>query len=1343
MRYKILCVLFIVSCCGICLPAFAQTYQFEHLGIEQGMSNNYVTALAQDKRGCIWIGTDAGLNVFDGSRFITYMTENSAIAGDAINTLTYDEKNDLLYIGTRTGLSILNCSTGLFEKDENLQRSTHLWNVKGIALEHNTLWIAKQFGGLLSYDRGTGKPTIHFKKWANGKTISVLSLLYDSQGHLYIGHGIEGMSIFNIRQNRLTYYPVNAAKGFPNGRIYCIYQDSGKRIWLGSDKGLTLFNPKNKKFTNYQYRKGINTLLCNNIYDIKEMNDGKLWIASDVGGINMLDLKDPASFNPQNARFQSITASYDTHGLASSNIRNLLQDSFGNIWIGNHSKGLNFIGHSHSPFHILPAQFQLKPYDPYAVWGLYAAGSALWTGNENSITSFYNNQDGKSIDLSPYLTKSHSHVFTITQIGNDLLLGLYRNGLLKLNLATQQIRRIQLPDNEGNINSFYKDNDGKIWIGTVKGLYLYNNGTVTTIPALASELSTQTIYGIQKDSLGNLWIGTYGSGIYIFDRHYKQRNQLSLGEGFPSNVIHQFLLDSKGGMWVATKNGLVYFPDVRTPQHYITYTTRNGLMNNYVHALQEDNTGNIWLSTDKGISCFNRREKEFKHFESYNDIPMNSFVDGSACKALDGTLYFGSLNGVCFFNPQNFTLRRAIAPVQIISCERFKTTEEDGSETALVPIQKSNIQLNYNQNTFRLFFSVTDYALNDMIDYAYMLEGNNNNWIGTQGESSVIFSNLASGTYTFKVKARLKSQTWDNNHIATIRIHIRPPFYWSWYAWLFYLLAVVGGVFIWLRSYKRKLQLESSLELERKKVKDEKNIHEERLRFFTNIAHELRTPLTLIIGPLEDLTQDSGLSEKYSHKTGLIYKNAMRLLNLVNQLLDFRKTETYNRELTVTRSNLAQQITDITLRFKEAFTNQKVQFITDIDTQETVLYYDREIMTTILTNLLSNAVKYTPEGTITIRLSSVNEDNTDFTEISVKDTGYGIDKDDLPHIFERYYQAKGKYQASGTGIGLALVKSLIILHEGSIQVKSEPGKGTEFIVRLQTNNTYPNVHHQETVVTTSATVVATEATAIANPLPSYTNKTEILVIEDNDDIRQYIADSLSGTYIIFQARNGKEGLEIAQKNVPDIIITDIMMPVMNGLELCKAIKTDIYTSHIPVILLTAKNSLQDKEEGYENGADSYLTKPFSTRLLQLRIQNLLISRQKTAERIKEDLKRPITPMHKEGLDRTSREFIDTLMTVIEENIAHENLDIEFLSEKMNMSRSSLYRKIKGITGMSGNELVKKFKLKHSIKLMVEEERSISEAAYASGFNDLNYFRICFKKEYGMTPTEYLNNHYKK
>ena len=521
--------------------------------------------------------------------------------------------------------------------------------------------------------------------------------------------------------------------------------------------------------------------------------------------------------------------------------------------------------------------------------------------------------------------------------------------------------------------------------------------------------------------------------------------------------------------------------------------------------------------------------------------------------------------------------------------------------------------------------------------------------------------------------------------------------------------------------------------MERKQNLNKQELNEERLRFYTNITHELRTPLTLILGPLEDLLSDATLSPKHANKISIIHDSATRLLNLINRILEFRKTETQNRKLSVAKGDLGQLVQEVGLRYKELNPNNKVNYHIHIETEDTEIFYDADMITIILDNLMSNAAKYTSEGDITLSLRSVEENQIKYTEISVSDTGHGIDAEALPHIFDRYYQAKSKYQASGSGIGLALVKGLSELHEGILKVESTVDTGTTFTLRLLTENTYPNAIHAQHDMEKKP-MDAEETTITDTPTE---NHPIVLVVEDNADIREYIRSSFTDIYEVITAKDGKEGWELAQARIPNIIVSDIMMPVMDGIELCKRIKEDMRTSHIPVILLTAKDSLQDKEEGYASGADSYLTKPFSAKLLHSRINNLLETRKKIASLLALADIQPKQESAVSSLNKLDNEFLQKITQIIEENLEMEKMDIAFIADKMCMSHSTLYRKIKGLTDMSANEFIRKVKMHKGVELLMSGQYTISEIAYMIGFSSVAYFRQCFKDEYGMSPSDYV------
>lgn len=906
--------------------------------------------------------------------------------------------------------------------------------------------------------------------------------------------------------------------------------------------------------------------------------------------------------------------------------------------------------------------------------------------------------------------------------------------------------------------SMAQDKRGCIWVATEVGLNRFDGNGFTVYKQHNSEIAGDALNTLLYDEKEDvLWMGGKFGGLCAWEgksgcfRTYQARNGMKL-----ENIVH-LAKANDGGIWI-------------TPHHYdpIYFDSRSHRFTSLSDmGIQLDCRSNLCAFADGdllyvghyrgGMSIIDLKKKttrrmlhdpsvpqslpghsvyslykeqKFDNYDYRDGIPMGNFIEGSACRGVDGTLYFGSLKGICHFNPQELDTSYRVTPVQIMECRAMDGRTGKG-DRLILPEENGNIELPYDRNSFRITFSVPDYAQNKRIEYAYKIEGLEDNWVNIGEESQMVLRNIPPGTYIFRVKARLRNGDWDESHVAAVPFCIHPPLWRTWYAYTFYGLLLLCGLYFWMCTYKRKLAARIALAAEEKRIRDEQELNNERLRFYTNVTHELRTPLTLILGPLEDLTGDGLLSEPYRRKVGLIYRNALQLLDLINRLLDFRKVETRNRRLKVTKGWLGKLVMEVGLRYKELNRNPKVDFRVEVPSEEGRMYFDSEVVTTILNNLLGNAMKYTAEGNIALRLQYGEEGGRPYAEIIVEDTGYGIAPHALPHIFERYYQAEGKHQASGSGLGLALVKSLADLHEGMLRVESELGRGSVFVFRLWADCTYPEALHMEGA--TEGTDKKTE-----DAVAEIDNRLLLLVVEDNDDIRDYVASSFDDEYHVVTAVNGKVGWEETQRLVPDIIISDIMMPEMDGVELCRKVKEDMRTGHIPVILLTAKDSIRDKEEGYESGADSYLTKPFSAKLLDSRVRNLLEMRKRLALQITGKTKELTHEAAQTGihLNKLDEEFLRRFTEVVTEHINREKLDIPFMAAEMNMSVSTLYRKLKGLTGLSGNEFIRKIKLKHSLRLLTEQGLNVTEAAYASGFNDLGHFRRCFKEEYGVSPSKY-------
>ena len=1077
------------------------------------------------------------------------------------------------------------------------------------------------------------------------------------------------------------------------------------------------------------------------------MNDRTLWIASDIGGISVLDLnlyKNPLT---EELKFSQITK--ENSGLSSNNNRRIIQDSFGNIWIANYSMGIDFIAKSAASINTL--QYMGKALEE--VTGLYCDHQGnLWIGQDNLMSLYQNGKLMQTWNFSSYLSNSSSSIYVFEEDKKGKIwCGTSDNGVLKFNPHAHSFTRINYAQNL-DVHALCENAQGKMWVGTEAGIFSVENDKINKEQELNRQMGKNPtiIYSIKEDNYGQIWIGTLDRGVFVFSKQMKLIVHLTEKNLLATNTINHIIKDADGGIWMATMRGLAYVQNPLQPGTIKNYDERYGIKDSHIRAISQDKQGNIWVSMFSGIACLNIHKQRFYNYDYESGIPTSNFVEASAVTTPDGTIYFGSPGGICFFNPQQLTEPKAVSPIQIINCERVGKLSDQFASRLISPNNEGIICLSHDDNTFKINFTIKDFSQEGNVEYSYMMKGLDDQWYETEGDNEVTFRNLKPGDYTFIIRAKLKNQDWEDASTAEMKVVVNPPLWLTWWAKLCYVLLIMGILGYFFRSYQKQLLLRNSLVQEKWESKQRQQVNEERLRFFTNITHELRTPLTLILGPLEDLMEDKEIAERVHHKIGCIHASAERLLNLINDILEFRKTQTQNRKLTVAKANLGAFVREIGVRFKDLNQNSRLNIRLNIQTGVPELYFDSEVINTVINNLMSNAIKYTPEGSITLSLT-MPENNT--VAIAVEDTGYGIDKDALPHICDRYYQENGNHQASGTGIGLALVKSLATLHQAELTVESEKGRGSKFTFSLKADRTYPEALHKDDNQDL-ATAENAEENETTSKEPTEDIRPLLLIVEDNADIRLYIEESLHEDYRIIQACNGREGMEQAFSKVPDIIVSDIMMPEMDGIKMTHILKEDIRTSHIPIILLTAKTSINDQEEGYDSGADSYLTKPFSAKLLHSRIRNILSGRRRLADYIvqknisqfetsadEQQTSQKATEEKEDAMtcqiSNLDKKFLEKLNKLIENHISTDDLDMAFMTDKMAMSHSTFYRKVKALTGMSANEYIKKAKLRHSMTLLKKGEYSIAEVAILAGFNNLGNFRESFKREFGKSPSEIL------
>ena len=1322
---------------------------FKNLGLKEGLSNGFVNDMIIDGQGFIWAATESGLTRIAGTKCTIFKNNNSNIDNDGIVGLYYNKESNSIWILFKNGhIDVFDCKTQQFIHFTQKIPKKSVADIKGAA--DGGIWIAYYDGTIQHYTPKNQKfSTISNKRLPNIKN-GIRSITDDGNDHLYIGLRIEGLYVYNLRTQKTKYFRHNPndPQSLPGDNVRSIYIDHAKNIWVGTNLGLGLLDPFTGKFKVFKHiANNPASLAGDNIHQIIEMNDRTLWIASDIGGISVLDLnlyKNPLT---EELKFSQITK--ENSGLSSNNNRRIIQDSFGNIWIANYSMGIDFIAKSAASINTL--QYMGKALEE--VTGLYCDHQGnLWIGRDNLMSLYQNGKLMQTWNFSSYLSNSSSsiYVFEEDKKGN-IWCGTSDNGVLKFNPHTHSFTRINYAQNL-DVHALCENAQGKMWVGTEAGIFSVENDKINKEQELNRQMGNNPtiIYSIKEDNYGQIWIGTLDRGVFVFSKQMKLIVHLTEKNLLATNSINHIIKDADGGIWMATMRGLAYVQNPLQPGAIKNYDERYGIKDSHIRAISQDKQGNIWVSMFSGIACLNIHKQRFYNYDYESGIPTSNFVEASAVTTPDGTIYFGSPGGICFFNPQQLTEPKAVSPIQIINCERVGKLSDQFASRLISPNNEGIICLSHDDNTFKINFTIKDFSQEGNVEYSYMMKGLDDQWYETEGDNEVTFRNLKPGDYTFIIRAKLKNQDWEDASTAEMKVVVNPPLWLTWWAKLCYVLLIMGILGYFFRSYQKQLLLRNSLVQEKWESKQRQQVNEERLRFFTNITHELRTPLTLILGPLEDLMEDKEIAERVHHKIGCIHASAERLLNLINDILEFRKTQTQNRKLTVAKANLGALVREIGVRFKDLNQNSRLNIRLNIQTGVPELYFDSEVINTVINNLMSNAIKYTPEGSITLSLT-MPEDNT--IAIAVEDTGYGIDKDALPHICDRYYQENGNHQASGTGIGLALVKSLATLHQAELTVESEKGRGSKFTFSLKADRTYPEALHKDDNQDL-ATAENAEENETTSKEPTEDIRPLLLIVEDNADIRLYIEESLHEDYRIIQACNGREGMEQAFSKVPDIIVSDIMMPEMDGIKMTHILKEDIRTSHIPIILLTAKTSINDQEEGYDSGADSYLTKPFSAKLLHSRIRNILSGRRRLADYIvqknisqfetsadEQQTSQKATEEKEDAMtcqiSNLDKKFLEKLNKLIENHISTDDLDMAFMTDKMAMSHSTFYRKVKALTGMSANEYIKKAKLRHSMTLLKKGEYSIAEVAILAGFNNLGNFRESFKREFGKSPSEIL------
>lgn len=1350
----ILCVL-----CGNLFISHAQPSKihFKHIGNEEGLSNSTVETIFQDQRGFIWMGTRDGLNRYDGFQLHVYRhnsKDSNSLCDNFITSITEDVDHNL-WIGTLNGLSRFNPITNRFT---NFKRHLSNHQVSSVFNDrHNRIWVASFGGGIHQFDPHTqtflSTPLLRDSKAASGET-HVYILYEDSRGNFWAG-AETGLYQFVEKDKRFEWVREITTTDAAHTPIRDIAEDKSGNILLGTENnGLIIYNPTYRRIQRFVHQPTqAGSLSSNLVRALLVTRDGDIWTGTVNGG---LDLYDPVEKTFTNYQYQPENPS----SLSQRTVSALLEDRQGNIWIGTHRGGVNLYMPGAQKFRLyrqLPDRNSLS-YNDVKTFCEDQLGN-IWIGTDGGGLNLFNKKEQtfRHYKYDPFRKNSlaSNEVLSVTEDRSGRLwIGTWGGGLCRL----QNDQFIRYPG-PLFIQHIYEDSKDRLWIATYyEGLHLFdrNTGSFTRINRSSTGktgIAGNNIISIAEDREGNLWFGTDDGGLNRLD-HQTGEFSLYFNQDEKNPDIRVLTLDSKGNLWVG-QSGLFRFD--KQQNRFIRFAAQTELNDQFIKGIVEDNNGLLWVSGSNGVFRVNPETEEIRRFNTVDGLQGQEFEANAFLRTRDGEVYFGGVNGFNSFYPNDITTNSFIPPVYIT---------EFNIENKLIigsPNQKNldkdisfaeTIRLSWREATFSFSFAALNYTAAENNQFVYKLEEWDRDWIDASGERKVAYTNVSPGTYTFRVKASNNDGLW-NESGKQIRIIITPPFWQTWWFRLLVAIAIITGAYYFYR-FRRKVQLERFAERQREQM------HEMQLQFFTNISHEFRTPLSLIIGPSEKLVKENPHSPN-NHAYQVIQRNANRLLQLINELMDFRKAESGALKLQVMRGSLHHFITEIADEFSEMASEKNIHFITTAEELPRESWFDRQVLEKIIINLLSNSFKYTPAGgEVKLEvlaslepfkpsfdnelLIGTHPSKTGFVYIRIADNGIGISKESIAHLFERYYRVSDAH--IGSGIGLAFVKTLTQLHKGNIRVYSQRNKGTEIIIGIpvqqqdySADETWTGIQSGSSALESLATAVNTDKEKSSQVLSNNANDTGnglpvVLIADDHEELRGFLKESLEGEFAVLEAANGRDALDITKEHYPDVVISDIMMPVMDGIGFCNELKQTAEIAHIPFILLTAKTSIESQLEGTGSGADYYFAKPVNTGLLLQTIRNILSQKQKLRERYRKDQHAEVREMAHGHRDR---EFMEELIKIIEANLNSPELDVDFVCTQVGMSRTKLYNKVKNITGQSIGDFIRSFRLRKAANLMTETDLSLTDIMYSVGIQTQSYFSKAFKAEFGKTPTQYLKD----
>lgn len=1323
MKSPVLSILFLLI--SVTLLAVPNDFRFRHFSVEDGLSSNSVRAIMQDKYGFLWIGTEEGLNRYDGIMIKSYSICPQA-AGKYISSLYGTKKN--IWIGTDEGIYIYAYATETFTYfDLTTPNNVRITSIVNHILQDKdgNLWFSTNGQGLFRYN--LSKNYLEQYEFTSAFGI-VASTMADSDNQIWAltNQGESGVYKLNKAENKFEPFGLLYNAGNHHSQALAMLEDSEQTLWLGTwECGLQKIDKYTRQTTTYLHPtdgKGVT-----HIHSLMEYAPHQLLIGSDDGLL---------LFNTLTEEYKLFTENETVpNSLSNRFVYPIIKDQEGGIWIGTYYGGINYISPNAEQFESFSHSRLYNSINGNVI-GRFCedAHGQIWIASDDGGLNRYSPKDRKFVYYLPADHKnslSYHNVHALCMDGDNLWIGTYTGGVNVLNLQTGTFKVYRsytdIPTSLDGTSSYaiFKDRSDRIWVASMNGINLYNREEDNFIRI--KNLDAMTI-DIDQDTKGNLWFSTQGKGLLKFHpekqiwKNYVHNN--TLPNTLANNQVNCCLIDSHGEIWAGTMNGLCKYNIEEDNFETIPLEIPS---HNICSIIEDQHI--LWLTTTKGLVRYIPGEG-CQVFTKSDGLQSDQFLPNAGIKASDGKIYIGSVNGFNAFYPHQIKTNHVRPPVVITALEIFNKQIPVGNKLLPKSLnQLEELELSYKENAFSLLYASLSYCTPNKNKYAYKLEGFDKDWNYVGSQNKATYTNLPAGTYLFKVKATNNDGIW-NEKGTSLKITIHPPFYWSTASKLLYFVLVCIAFGFVIRFIIKRTEKKHTAEINKLNANKEKEVHEAKIKFFTMIAHEIRTPVSLIIGPLEKIMKSPvSLPSTVRDDLNIIDRNSQRLLFLVNQLLDFRKVEQEGMKMKFASQNIHQLLKAVCERFEPFIAQHGARLTVKYPEADFTAIVDSEAVTKLVSNLLTNASKYTKDE---VTLTCIVQPEQHTFIIRVTDNGIGISKEEQKKIFHPFYQAMDN--KPGTGIGLSIVKSIVESHNGCIEVESEVNKGSSFIVTLPIEQAQVLPQDTGTSLLNNPAIPEgiLQEDLSGSPIK---HKPTMLIVDDNEEMLNFLSSSLADKYSILTAEDGIEALNKLKENEVTLIVSDWMMPRMDGVEFCKAIRTNQATSHIPFILLTAKTDTNSKIEGMDCGADAYIEKPFSMQYLEACIKNLVDLRNLLRQKFS---KMPLVSLNSIANNSMDDKFLTRMNEIIEENFSNPELSVDFLTEKLCISRSGLFAKIKTLANITPNELIQVVRLKKAAILLAENKYRINEICYMVGFNNPSYFSKCFQKQFGMKPGEFVN-----